>query len=244
MGAFAAAVVLVLREAGLSCDVTLGLSLGEYSALHAAGVFDAQTLIGLLGYRGKIMADASKEYDTNMIAVFGVAEKDVEEAVLEAAQQTGKIVACTNYNCPGQVVIGGQSDAVAAAQALIRKRGAKRFITLKTSGPFHTSLMNDASKLLAQRLEQTDLQPQHTPVIFNATAQFASDAEIPALLARQVASPVLFAQSLRNLAFAGVNSIIEIGPGRVIAGLVRKTIPDIEVFSIQNAADLKEVIKR
>ncbi|MDR2108331.1 MAG: ACP S-malonyltransferase [Coriobacteriales bacterium] len=273
MAAFAAAVVLILRERELSCDIAAGLSLGEYSALHAAGVWDAETLIALLGYRGAIMAEASKAAggktaaktpeaadalktakDTQvapaaepkpvwMLAVFGLAEKAVEETVCEVSQQSGLTLGCTSYNCPGQVVIGGQPQAVVLAQTLLMERGARRCVPLATSGPFHTSLMDGAAVRLAKRLAQTPFKPQRIPVIFNVTGQTANDAEIPGLLARQIASAVRFSQSLQNLTVAGVTRAIEIGPGRVLAGLVRKTAADIEVVSIQTASDLKEVIR-
>ena len=241
MAAFAAAVVLVLRENGLTCDATLGLSLGEYSALYAAGVFDAQTLLELLGFRGAIMADASKT-PSRMSAVFGLADEAVEAVVNEVAARTGKVVSCTNYNCPGQVVIGGEASAAEEAETLLLKQGAKRCLPLKTSGPFHTALMAKAAQLLGQRLAATALKPQSIPVIFNAIAAPAADSDIRTLLVRQIGSPVRFSQSVSLLRESGITSVIEVGPGRVLAGLIKKTAPDISVVSIEGAEDLRKVI--
>jgi len=241
MAAFAASVVRVLREAGKDCEAALGLSLGEYCALHAAGVFDVEDLLMLLGYRGKIMADASG-IPSSMVAVFGMPDVDVEAVVLETAIQTGKILSCTNYNCPGQVVIGGEEVAVDVAAQVLKERGAKRCIPLKTSGPFHTSLMHEASELLAKRLATMTLGSQRLPVIFNVTAAPAADADILELLTRQIYSPVRFAQSVLALQESGITDVVEIGPGRVLAGLIKKTAPEISVVSIETAEDLKEVL--
>jgi len=242
MAAFAAAVVTVLKGHGLRCDAALGLSLGEYNALYAAGVLDTESLLSLLGFRGAIMADAST-MASRMSAVFGLADDVVEAAVKEAAAATGRVVSCTNYNCPGQVVIGGEEDAVEAAEALLLERGAKRCLPLKTSGPFHTALMAGPAALLKQRLAEVVLQPQSVPVVFNATATLAADCDIRELLVRQITSPVRFAQSITLLKEAGISSIVEVGPGRVLAGLIKKTAPDITVVSIETADDLRKVVE-
>lgn len=241
MAVFAAAVIRVLRDNNKDCGAAFGLSLGEYCALHAAGVFDVETLLSLLGFRGAIMAEASA-LPSRMTAIIGLSDSEVESAVTYIANMTGKIVSCTNYNCPGQVAIGGEQEAVEAAEQLLKKSGARRCLPLKTSGPFHTPLMDTCAELLATRLTDTPLHPQRVPVIFNATAAPAPDTMIRTLLARQIASPVRFTQSVRALEAAGIRSVIEIGPGRTLAGLIKKTAPDIKVVSIETAQDLKEVI--
>jgi [acyl-carrier-protein] S-malonyltransferase len=242
MAAFAAAVVTVLKDAGMSCDMTMGLSLGEYNALYTSGVLETDQLLSLLAFRGQIMADAIANATSGMVAVLGLADSNVEDCIKEAAEKTGLVIACCNYNCPGQLVIGGEMAALETAVLLLRERGAKRCLPLKTSGAFHTALMRPAAAKLAQRLADTPLQAQKIPVVFNATAKTAADAEVRELLARQIASPVLFAQSLQTLAASGAEEVIEVGPGRVLAGFIRKTVPSIEVKSIQNADDLLEVI--
>ncbi len=242
MAAFAAAVVRVLKAAGYTPDAALGLSLGEYNALHAAEVFDVDTLLSLLGYRGAIMADASN-IPSRMTAVLGLDDETVEAAVAEAAVKTGEIVSCTNYNSTAQVVIGGQEAAVATAEEILKERGARRLMPLKTSGSFHTALMCEPGKLLAEHLQTTALNPQSLPVIFNVTAKPADDSEVRQLLTEQIYSPVRFAQSIRALEAAGITEIIEIGPGRVLAGLIKKTSPNIAVTSIENAEDLRKVVQ-
>ena len=237
MAAFAAAVVRVLQDAGHAPAAALGLSLGEYSALHAAGVFTADTLLALLGYRGAIMADASTQ-PSRMTAVFGLADEQVESIVAATASSTKKVVSCTNYNCPGQVVIGGDQAAVLAAEQALKAAGAKRCIQLNTSGPFHTALMQPAGQLLEARLATTRLAPQQLPVIFNTTGWAADNSQIPALLVKQISSPVRFAQSVRALEAAGITRIVEIGPGKVLAGLIKKTAPSIQTISLETAKDL------
>lgn len=242
MAAFAAAVIALLKRNGLSPTVTLGLSLGEYCALYAAGVFDYEALLNLLSFRGAIMADAS-DIPSRMTAVFGLDDKVVEQATLEVAATTGAVVSCTNFNCPKQVVIGGEEAAVIATEALLTQRGARRCITLNTSGPFHTSLMKEPARLLEERLSVTKVKSQEVPVIFNASALPASDGEIRSLLVKQIASPVLFTQSVKKLEALGVSRVIEVGPGRVLAGLIKKTSPALRVSSIETADDIREVVK-
>lgn len=242
MAAFAAAVVAVFRQNGLSPAATLGLSLGEYCALHAAGVFEHETLLEILGFRGAIMADAST-MPSRMTAIFGLDDEAVEQATLEAADSTGRAVSCTNYNCPGQVVIGGEEEAVIAAEKLLEQRGARRCIVLKTSGPFHTSLMDEPARLLKERLASITFSPQTLPVIFNVTARPAPDNEVQALLVKQIASPVRFAQSIQNLKSMGITHVIEIGPGKTLAGLIKKATPDIAVTSVGTADDIKKVLE-
>jgi [acyl-carrier-protein] S-malonyltransferase len=245
MAAFAAAVTLVLKGAGLSCDFACGLSLGEYSALHAADVFDAEALLDLLAFRGRIMAEASTA-PSDMRAVLGLDDATVEAVVAaEAAKAEAAglgVVACANFNCPGQVVIGGDAAAVALAEAALKGAGARRVLPLATSGPFHTPLMQPASPKLAEKLAATPFAPQSFPVIFNVLGGPAADDEIKDLLARQICNPVRFADGLRYLESQGVEQIIEIGPGHVLAGLVKKTCSGIPVVSIETAETLKEVI--
>ena len=238
MAAFAAAVVRVLQDAGLRPAAALGLSLGEYNALHAAGVLNVETLLALLGFRGAIMADASTQ-PSRMTAVFGLDDDKIETIVADIASSTGKVVSCTNYNCPGQVVIGGDETAVLAAEEALKVAGAKRCVQLNTSGPFHTAFMEPAGQLLKERLDITRLAPQELPVVFNATGRVAGNAQIPGLLVKQISSPVRFAQSVRELEACGITRIVEVGPGKVLAGLIKKTAPSIQTVSLGSAEDLE-----
>ncbi|MDR0888805.1 MAG: ACP S-malonyltransferase [Coriobacteriales bacterium] len=244
MAAFAAAVTLLLKNAGLSPAYTAGLSLGEYSALHAADVFGADALLDLLAARGTYMADASEQAGpSRMSAVLGLDDASVI-AIVEKAQQEANaagdgIVAAANFNSPGQVVIGGNEAAVARAEAMLKEAGAKRCIPLKTSGPFHTPLMQPAAPMLSAKLQVTPFSPQHTPVVFNITGRTAKDERVKQLLTRQISNATHFADSLRFMADNGVDDFIEIGPGHALAGFVKKTLPGIPVRSIQTIDDLK-----
>lgn len=239
MAAFAAAVTRILREQGYAPDVAAGLSLGEYAALHAADVFDADTLLGLLAFRGLAMEQSAEGVKSRMSAVLGLDEALVRQAVAET--QSVGIVAVTNVNCPGQIVIGGEENAVIAAEQACSALGARRCLPLNTSGPFHTPLMEKASVGLRERLAVTQLAPQSIPVIFNATGETAQDAQIRELLCEQVKTTVLFEKTIHTLVARGVDKIVEIGPGSVLAGFVRKTAPEVRVVSIDKAADLEKI---
>lgn len=243
MAAFAASVVALLTQAGLRPQATAGLSLGEYSALHAAGVFDAETLLDLLAFRGRVMADVAEATPSRMTAILGLNDEEVRTAVAEAHQAGLGLVACANFNCPGQIVIGGEEEAVLHAEKLCRARGAKRCTQLKTNGPFHTPLMKPAAPQLKEKLTATHFASQQLPVIFNVTAQTAPDEQIKTLLEEQVFSPVLFAQSVRTLEASGVDSILEIGPGKTLSGFVRRIAPQITTYSIQSVEDFRRYLQ-
>ncbi|GHV36984.1 malonyl CoA-acyl carrier protein transacylase [Clostridia bacterium] len=230
MAAFAAAAVRVLRGRGFAPDYTAGLSLGEYSALHAAGVLEFDVLLELLAFRGIAMEEASSA-PSKMSAVLGLTEQLVRRAVGDAF--------ITNINCPGQIVIGGELSAVTAAEARCMELGARRCIPLNTSGPFHTPLMESASVALRGKLAQTTLAPQKVPVLFNVTGGEAADGDVKELLCEQVKSTVLFEKTIRRMAELGVDRAIEIGPGSALAGFIRKTAPGIAVTSINGVKDLE-----
>ena len=165
MVAFAAGLTTVLAQQGIRPAVAAGLSLGEYSALHAAGVFDAETAIELVAFRGKAMETAAAGRESAMMAVLNL-DRDSLQAVCEEASDAGCVV-IANYNCPGQLVIGGDKAAVEKAAALAKEKGARRCMPLKVSGPFHTPLMAPAGEALAKRFETVDFRPMEIPVLFN-----------------------------------------------------------------------------
>ena len=239
MAAFAAAVTLILRSRGLVPDYAAGLSLGEYSALHAVGVMDSNTLLGLLAFRGQAMEASAAGVESRMVAVLGLSEELVRQAVAES--QSVGVVAATNINCPGQIVIGGEQAAVQAAEARCVELGARRCMPLNTSGPFHTPLMEKASVGLRERLATTELSPMRVPVIFNATADTAEDSAVRELLCEQVKSTVLFEQTINKMVSLGVDTVVEIGPGSVLSGFVRKTAPELRVVTLDKVEDLKKL---
>lgn len=243
MVAFAAGLTAVLQERGIVPAAAAGLSLGEYSALHAAGVFSAQTAIELAAFRGKAMAQAAEGLECAMMAVLGL-ERETLQAVCAQAAARG-VVVIANYNCPGQLVIGGEKAAVEQAAQLAREAGARRCLPLKVSGPFHTPLMAPAGAALAKHFQSIPFAPLKIPVLFNCLGDvMGADDTIPALLVRQVQSSVYMEDSIRNMARMGVDVIVEIGPGSVLSGFVRKSVPGLPVCSIETAADVEALPER
>ena len=242
MVAFAAGMTAILEERGIVPDVAAGLSLGEYSALHAAGAFDAATAIDLTAFRGRAMEEAAAGRESAMLAVLNLERGPLEKACREA-QALGCVV-IANYNCPGQLVIGGEKAAVEAAAALAKERGARRCLPLKVSGPFHTPLMKPAGDALAERFRSMDFAPLNIPVIFNCLGTvMGTEDTIPALLERQVQSSVYMEDSIRAMADMGVDRIVEIGPGKALAGFVKKTVPGLPVFSVETAEDVEQLVR-
>ena len=223
MVAFAAGVTAMLAEEGIHPEYAAGLSLGEYSALECAGVLDAKTAVELVAFRGKAMAKASEGLACGMTAVLAL-DRDRLQACCDEASALGVVQIC-NYNCPGQLVIGGQKAAVDRAAELAKEAGAKRCLPLKVSGPFHTALMHPAGVALAERFAGVTFAPMRMPVLFNCLGHEKAPADsIADLLVRQVQSSVYLEDTIRRLAELGVDTVVEIGPGRAISGFVKKTV--------------------
>lgn len=223
MVAFAAGVTAALYAAGIRPEYVAGLSLGEYSALQAAGVFDAATAVELAAFRGKAMAKAAEGIDCGMTAVLAL-DRDKLQACCDEASALGTVQIC-NYNCPGQLVIGGGKAAVDRAAELAKAAGAKRCLPLKVSGPFHTSLMHPAGDALREKFRTVTFGEMQIPVLFNCLGREKGEGDtIPALLERQVQSSVYMEDTIRRLGELGVDTIVEIGPGRALSGFVKKTL--------------------
>ena len=244
MVAFAAGVTAVLQENGVKADDLAGLSLGEYSALQAAGVFTAKQAVELAAYRGKAMADAAKGIDCGMTAVMNL-DRDALAKCCEEASALGVVQIC-NYNCPGQLVIGGEKAAVKKAAELAKAAGARRCIPLKVSGPFHTRLMAPAGNALAKRFATENFGEMKTPVLFNCLGhEKSAENSIPALLEKQVQSSVYMEDTLRRLGELGVTEILEIGPGKALSGFVKKTLgPDVSCTAVETAEELAAFLTR
>ena len=243
MVAFAAGVTAVLRENGVQADYLAGLSLGEYSALEAAGVFTAKQAVELAAYRGKAMADAAKGIDCGMTAVMNLDRDALAKCCADAAD-LGVVQIC-NYNCPGQLVIGGEKAAVDKAAELAKAAGARRCLPLKVSGPFHTTFMAPAGDALAKRFASEAFGAMQTPVLFNCLGREKTDAEsIPALLEKQVQSSVYMEDTLRRLGELGVTDILEVGPGKALSGFVKKTLgADVHCTAVETAEELEAFLK-
>ena len=240
MVAFAAGVSAVLRERGVVPEYAAGLSLGEYSALQCAGVFTAKQAVELAAYRGAAMAKAAEGIECGMTAVLMLAREKLE-ACCEEASALGVVRIC-NYNCPGQLVIGGEKAAVDKAGELAKAAGARRLMPLKVSGPFHTPLMKPAGDALAARFETEAFGGMDIPVLFNCLGREKGDETIAELLVRQVQSPVYMEDTIRRLAGLGVDTVIEIGPGRALTGFVGKTAGTIACYAVEDCAGLEAAI--
>lgn len=240
MVAFSVAMTALLKHRGIVPAAAAGLSLGEYSALHAAGVLDAETVTELVAFRGKAMEQAAAGKPSSMMAVLGLDRKPLQEAC-SAASVLGCVV-IANYNCPGQLVIGGEQAAVAQAAALAKEAGARRCMPLKVSGPFHTPLMAPAGAALEERFRTVTFAQPQIPVVFNCLGDVKpEDTTVPELLVRQVQSSVYMEDSIRRMAALGMDALIEIGPGRVLSGFVKKTTPQLPVYAVETVEDVEQL---
>jgi [acyl-carrier-protein] S-malonyltransferase len=245
LAAFAAGVTAVLEENGIRPDYTAGLSLGEYSALYAAGVFTSEELIGITSFRGCAMEKAGEGKETAMAAILGLPEGGTEEVVEETRRQTGLFLEIANYNTVGQEVISGDREAVRFAEGLAKEKGARRTMELKVSSAFHTSLMQPAAEELDRYFEGFAFHDMKVPVLFNATGRTLSEKEtIRELLVRQVRSSVHMRQIITALQDKGVDTFIEIGPGHALTGFVRRAVPGAVTAYIDTKEDMEEVLSR
>ena len=241
MAAFAVGVTDLLYQEGIRPQLAAGLSLGEYSALYAAGVFSRGTVISTVALRGRAMEEAAQGLDCSMAAVLGLDREKLQQAC-DGAAELGTVQIC-NYNCPGQLVIGGEKAAVDKAGELAKELGAKRCMPLKVSGPFHTRLMKPAGDALASHFKTIDFRPMALPVYFNCLGgPMDAGDNIPALLERQVQSSVYWEDTIRRMETDGVDIVVEIGPGKALCGFFKKTAPGIKTYHIDTAADFHSVV--
>lgn len=229
-------------RASLSPAMAAGHSLGEYSALVAAGAIAYPDALRAVRARGGFMQAAVPERVGAMAAVLGLDAAAVEQACAEAAQ--GEVVSPANLNGPDQTVISGHAGAVERAAALCKQRGARRVLPLPVSAPFHCSLMEPAAKRMAAVLERLPVAAPRFPVVSNATAEPNADpGRVRALLLEQITAPVRWSESVRRMIAAGVDRFVELGPGQVLAGLVRRISRDVRVVSVQDAASLESSLE-
>lgn len=227
-----------LAAGGMKPAVMAGHSLGEYSALTAAGALDFETAVRLVRFRAEAMQSAVPVGVGGMCAVIGLADEVVVECCREASAEAEPVEA-VNFNSPGQVVIAGEKRALARAVELVKAKGCRRAIELAVSGPFHSSMLRPAAERLAERLAQTQIRTPSIPVIANVDVQAHSSPEaIRAALAAQVASPVQWVRTIEAMAADGVTDIVECGPGKVLQGLIRRIAPSIRVWGVSDAESL------
>ena len=240
------AVVAVLEAAGRRPDAVAGHSLGEYSALAAAGALSFEDGLQLVRLRGQLMAEASRTRPGAMAAILGLDDHVVETLCQEVREEGSGFVQPANYNAPGQVVISGEVTAVEQAAEKARARGARRVVKLPVSGAFHSPLMEDASRRLAEAIARVPLQPPRCPVYLNVTAVPTTDPEeIRARLVEQMLAPVRFTQMLHRMQADGITAFLEVGPGNVLTGLVRRTLGrKVQVATAGTADELEALLQQ
>ena len=237
MLAMEAAVLKAVEEKGFKPDMAAGLSLGEYGALVAAGVMNEEDAFRVVRKRGMYMQEAVPKGGA-MTAVLGLGA----DAIEKVCEETEGIVSIANYNCPGQIVITGQADAVNKAAQTLSEAGAKRCIPLNVSGPFHSIMLKEAGGKLGEVLEETKIHDIPLPYLANVTADYVADKEqVKPLLMQQIASPVRWQQSVERMIADGVDNFVEIGPGKTLSGFMRKINRDVKVINIEKVEDLKKL---
>ena len=236
------AIYRLLANQGVEPDMVAGLSLGEYSALVAAGALDFKTAVALVAKRGSFMEEAAPAGSGKMVAVLN-AEVSLIEAVCQEASAIG-VVSPANYNTPSQIVIGGEVAAVDKAVELLKDSGVKRLIPLNVSGPFHTALLKPASERLAEVLETVEFSDFVRPLVGNTEATVMEKERVRELLTRQVMEPVRFYDSIAKMQEAGVTEFIEIGPGKVLSGFIKKIYKSADVRQVEDVESLNALLEK
>ncbi|RHJ92895.1 [acyl-carrier-protein] S-malonyltransferase [Ruminococcus sp. AM07-21] len=233
------AILRAVEEAGIHSQVNAGLSLGEYGALAASGVMREEDAFAIVRKRGILMQEA---YPTGgaMSAILGTDAELIEKI----CEETPGIVSIANYNCPGQIVITGEEKAVLTAGEALKAAGARRVIPLKVSGPFHCELLKEAGKKLGEELEKIEIQTFAIPYVTNVTAQYVTESDqIKNLLVKQVSSSVRWQQCVEQMINDGVDTFIEIGPGKTLTGFLKKINRNVKALHIEKIEDLEAVRK-
>lgn len=226
-----------LESRGVKPDITAGLSLGEYAAIAVAGAMSNLDAIRLVRKRGMLMQNTVPAGEGAMCAILALDEKKIEEVLNEIPDVT-----IANYNCPGQIVITGKTVAVEMAAARLKEAGARRTLMLNVSGPFHSPMLEPAGAALRQELEQVTFQKLQIPYVTNVNACEITDAsEIPELLVRQMYSPVRWMQSMEYMLKNGVDTFVEIGPGKTLEGFLKKINRNVQVHHVSCWEDLEQI---
>lgn len=226
-----------LESRGVKPDITAGLSLGEYAAIAVAGAMSDLDAIRLVRKRGMLMQNTVPAGEGAMCAILALDEKKIEEVLNEIPDVT-----IANYNCPGQIVITGKTVAVEMAAARLKEAGARRTLMLNVSGPFHSPMLEPAGTALRQELEQVTFQKLQIPYVTNVNACEITDAsEIPELLVRQMYSPVRWMQSMEYMLKNGVDTFVEIGPGKTLEGFLKKINRNVQVHHVSCWEDLEQI---
>ncbi|XVM19504.1 ACP S-malonyltransferase [Bacillus subtilis] len=231
------------KESGITPDFTAGHSLGEYSALVAAGALSFKDAVYTVRKRGEFMNEAVPAGEGAMAAILGM-DAEALKQVTDKVTEEGNLVQLANLNCPGQIVISGTAKGVELASELAKENGAKRAIPLEVSGPFHSELMKPAAEKLKEVLDACDIKDADVPVISNVSADVMTEkADIKEKLIEQLYSPVRFEESINKLIAEGVTTFIEIGPGKVLSGLVKKVNRRLKTIAVSDPETIELAIQ-
>jgi len=233
-----------LTEAGITPDYTAGHSLGEYTALAAAGAMSFEDAVYTVRKRGEFMEQAVPNKQGSMAAILGMDRELLADITAEITETTGETVQLANINCPGQIVISGTRKGVETAIVQVKEKGAKRALPLDVSGPFHSALMKPAADQLNEVLNDISIVQADIPVISNVTAEpITEPADIQEKLIEQLYSPVLWEDSVKKLLDLGVDTFVEVGPGKVLGGLIKKIDRSVNIYSVSSLETLAKTIE-
>ncbi len=235
------AILEILKQKQIVPEYTAGLSLGEYSALYCAGAFDFETVIKVVKKRGELMQELVPNGDWAMAAIMGLEDEKVEEICQTI---TDGFVVPANFNCPGQVAISGERNAVMLAMEKMKEAGARKCVELKTAGPFHTEKLQDASNALREVLQAVEIKSPKISVVKNIDAKpYSENDNQQEILAKHVVNPVRFSDTIKYMIANGVDTFVEIGPGKVLTGFVKKVSKDVKLININNVETLETAIQ-
>jgi len=237
------ALLEVLREQGLDCEITAGHSVGEFTALYCSGVLNFEDCLKVTRARGEYMHEAGVKYPGTLSAIIGL-ELPVVEEICKKAGKSG-VVVVANLNCPGQVVISGAIEPVKEAGDLALEMGAKKVIPLEVSAAFHSPLMDEAADKLSKKLDEVKFMDAKIPLVSNVSAELVTDGEkIRELMKKQISSRVLWEKSIRKMQSLGIETFVEIGPGRALSGMMRRIDRCTEVLNFEDIKSYNKLVNR
>ncbi|MBQ2938656.1 MAG: ACP S-malonyltransferase [Clostridia bacterium] len=237
------AILEILKKYNIKADIATGLSLGEYPALIYGGQLEFEDGVKLLKQRGYLMQNKLPQGDYSMLAIIGLQSSKIEE-ICEELNQTGMFIVPANYNYSGQTVVSGNKESIEKASAIFKENGAKKVIELKTSGPFHTKALQDAKNEYIKELENVKFEKGNIKVIKNINGNFYDDCDnIEQILANHIVSPVRFDKTISLMNEEGIDTFIEIGPGKTLTGFIKKELKDVNIFNIFDVESLEKTIE-
>ena len=236
-----AGIANILKNKGINADATCGLSLGEYTALYYANKLSFTDAIKLLKIRGEIMNNAYPEGKGAMTAVIGLSKEDIQDTI-DSISDIG-VVEIANLNCPGQIVVTGEIDAINKIEPLLKEKRARKLVRLDVSGPFHSSLLKEASLKLKEELLKANFNKGNIPVLTNYTGDILNESDVIETLTGQMCSTVHFEDNIRNMINMGITTFVEIGPGKALSGFVKRIDKKVKILNVENIDSLNEVLE-